>query len=186
MSIEEIIRREQNRYVSFFSGAKTALQKENRDIQTEVLITLKKEEAPYPYRYMRPDAVSTNGEGKMAFSMLHQGADPEFVTSSYDCSTFRLDIHPFAWSDVQLIFDKPLTDLRKIEDWITRWLDVNDSGAHEHAGLSGAVHGFYPVEQQGPLWILMGDMGTAPAEALIELLLLLGKQGMSHIVLAGD
>ncbi len=186
MSIEEVIRREQKRYVSFFAGAKTALQKENPKIQSEVLITLKNEEAPYPYRYMRPDAMSRNDEGKMAFSMLHQGADPDFETSRYDCGTFRLDIHPFAWSDVQLIFDKPLTDLRALEDWITRWLDVNDSGAHEHSGLSGAVHCFCPVEQQGPLWILMGDMGTAPAEALIELLSLLGKQGTSHVVLAGN
>jgi len=185
MSIEAIIRREQQRYVDFFVGAKAALLQENAQVQTEVLISQRDETISYPYRYMRVDARHMQSEGKWSFNMLHLGADPEVDSCRYDCGTFQLDIHPFAWSDMQIIFDKPPTDMGKIEKWITHWLDVEDTGAYAHSGVSGAIHNFFPVEQRDPLWILMGDMGTAPPEALLELLTELGRQGMSHMVIAG-
>lgn len=185
MSIEAVIRREQQRYVDFFTGAKAALQNENREVQAEVLISQPDEALPYPYRYMRVDASHLNSEGKWAFNMLHLGSDPEVEPRRYDCGTFQLDIYPFAWSDMQIIFDKPPADIGRIENWITRWLDVDNTGVHAHSGLGGVVHNFFRVEQRDSLWILMGDMGTAPPEALLELLTELGRQGMSHIVLAG-
>ncbi|AOB31663.1 hypothetical protein AKI39_14645 [Bordetella sp. H567] len=187
MKIEEVIRREFQRYVDFFTGSKAILEEKQPDIQSEPLIALKNEE-PYPYRYIRPDLMSEGADGKMRLHLVHQGPDPGYQTICYDCGAFRLDIHPFAWSDIQLIFDKPPTDMAQIDDWITRWMDVEDTGSAAHSGLTGAVHHFYQVEQHPQhkeLWTLMGDLGTAPPDALIELVELLGTQGMSHIVLAG-
>jgi hypothetical protein len=188
VSIEEIIQREYQRYIDFFVGSKSLLKKDHPDIQCEVLISINNEDEPYPYRYIRPDLMSKSDDGRNGLHLVHQSPDPDFETTSYDCGSYRLDIYPFTWSDMQLIFDKPPTEMSQIDDWITRWMDVEDAGTAAHSGLTGAVHHFYQVEEHREhkgVWILMGDMGTAPPEALIELVELLGAQGMSHIVLAG-
>jgi hypothetical protein len=185
MSIEAIFQREQERYAAFFAGVKAKLKEDHADVESEVLISINNEAAPYPYRYIRPDLMWKDSDGKTRLQIVQQGPDPDFEPVRYDCGTFQLDIHPFTWSDMQLIFDKPPADMSLIDDWITRWMDVDDSGSAAHSGLTGAVHHFYQVEHREPLWILMGDLGTAPPAALIELIELLGEQGMSHIVLAG-
>jgi hypothetical protein len=183
MSIEAILREERQRYVNFFAEVKAKLQADLPDAVGEPLITFNRKGSGCIYPYYRPDVVSKNDGG----DKLHEirlGANPSFEAVSFAGDGFQVDIHPFAWSDIQVIFDKPPTDAQQIEDWFTRWVDADDLGGAAQNSLSGAVHTFSPAEQHGLLWMLIGDLGTAPADALVELIELLIAQGMSHIVLA--
>ena len=183
MSIEAVISAERQRYVDFYSEAKAALSANREDVIGELLISINNDKIPYPYRYVRADLVSKGEDGRPAVSEVQIDADPAFEARGYNFGAFQVEVYPFTWSNVQFVFDKPPRSVQQIEDWITRWLDVEDRGLASHGGLSGAIHSFSQIETNGQWWFLTGDSGTAPADALIEFIELLASQGMSRIVL---
>ena len=183
MSIDAVIRAERERYVSFYAEAKASLSASREDVVGELLTSINNEQIPYPYRYVRVDIVAKGASGQPEVSEVRLDADPAFDARRYDFGAFQVELYPFTWSAVQVVFDKPPRDLRQIEGWITRWLDVDERGATSDRGLSGAVHSFSQIESNGQWWFLTGDFGTAPARALIEFIELLASQGMSRIVL---
>jgi hypothetical protein len=183
VSIEAVISTERERYVSFYSEAKASLSADREDVVGELLISINNDEIPYPYRYFRADLVAKGQNGQPELTEIQLDTDPAFEACRYDFGAFQVELYPFAWSAVQVVFDKPPRIVEQIEDWITHWLDVDDRGATSHQGLSGAIHSFSQVESNGQWWFLTGDLGTAPADALIDLIDLLASQGMSRIAL---
>nr|WP_063573474.1 hypothetical protein [Luteibacter rhizovicinus] len=183
MSIEVIIGAERERYVTSYIEAKARLSASHEDIVGELLISINNDAIPYPYRYVRADLVSKDENGQPALSEVRIDVDPAFEARGYDFGAFQVEVYPFTWSSVQVVFDKEPRSLQQIEGWITRWLDVEDRRASSDDGLSCAVHSFTQIETNGHWWFLTGDFGTAPADALIEFVDLLASQGMSRIVL---
>lgn len=183
MSIEAVISAERQRYVNFYIEAKATLSANSEDVVGELLVSINNDEIPYPYRYVRADLVSKGENGLPALSEVRIDVDPAFEARGYNFGAFQVEVHPFIWSSVQVVFDKPPRSVQQIEGWITRWLDVEGDGATSHDGLSGAVHSFSQIETNGQWWFLTGDFGTAPADALVEFIELLAAQGMSRIVL---
>jgi hypothetical protein len=183
VSIEAVISAERERYVSFYTEAKASLSASREDVVGELLISINNNEIPYPYRYVRADIVAKGESGQPELSEVRLDTDPAFEARRYNFGAFQMEVYPFTWSAVQVVFDKPPRNVQQIEGWITRWLDVDDRGATSHQGLSGAVHSFSQIESNGQWWFLTGDFGTAPADALIEFIELLASQGMSRIVL---
>jgi hypothetical protein len=183
MGIEAIISAERERYVDFYVETKARLTGSQADVVGELLISINNEDIPYPYRYVRADIVSKGEDGSPRVSEVRIDTDPAFEARSYNFGAFQVELYPFTWSSVQVVFDKPPRNVRQIEGWITRWLDVDDRGGGGPEGLSGAVHSFSPIESNGQWWFVTGDFGTAPADALIEFIELLASQGMSRIVL---
>ncbi|MEV8520938.1 hypothetical protein ABZR86_14170 [Dyella marensis] len=183
MSIEDVISAERQRYVNFYVEAKAGLSASREDVVGELLISINNDQIPYPYRYVRADFVSKGDNGQPQVSEVRIDADPAFEARGYNFGAFQVEVRPFTWSSVQVVFDKPPQNLQQIEGWITRWLDVEDCGAMSQDGLSGAVHSFSQIESNGRLWFLTGDFGTAPADALIQFIELIASQGMSRIAL---
>jgi len=183
MNIEAVIGAERQRYVSFYAEAKARLAMSQPNVVGELLISINNEEVPYPYRYIRADIVSKSESGETELSEVRLDTDPAFEARGYNFGAFQVEIHPFTWSCVQVVFDKAPRSVQQIEGWITRWLDVDNLGTAEHQGLSGAVHSFSQIESNGQWWFLTADFGTAPADAMIEFIELLASQGMSRIVL---
>ena len=183
MGIEAVISAEQQRYVSFYAEAKARLSASNEDVVGELLISINNDEIPYPYRYVRADLMSKDENGQPAVSEVQLDTDPAFEARGYNFGTFQVEVHPFTWSSVQVVFEKAPRSVQQIEDWISRWLDIEDRGATSYEGLGGAVHSFSQIETNGQWWFLTGDFGTAPADALVEFIELLASQGMSRIVL---
>lgn len=183
VSIEAVISAERERYVNFYGEAKASLSASREDVVGELLISINNEQMPYPYRYVRADIVSKGESGQPEVSEVRLDADPTFEARGYNFGAFQVEVYPFTWSNVQVVFDKPPRDVRQIEGWITRWLDVDDLGERSHQGLSGAAHSFSQIESNGQWWFLTADLGTAPSDALVEFIELLASQGMSRIVL---
>ncbi|GGY19645.1 hypothetical protein GCM10008098_09990 [Rhodanobacter panaciterrae] len=183
MGIEAVIAAERQRYVDFYAETKARLTASGSDVVGELLISINNDEIPYPYRYVRADIVSKGDDGAPQLSEVRIDTDPAFEATGYNFGAFQVEVYPFTWCSVQVVFDKPPKSESQIEDWITRRLDVDDRGGTGLDGLSGAVHSFSPVESNGEWWFLTADFGTAPADALIEFIELLASQGMSKIVL---
>ena len=183
MGIEAVINAERQRYVEFFVEAKTKLTGEQPDAVGELLISINNEALPYPYRYLRADIASKGKNGQPELGEVRIDIDPTFEARGYNFGAFKVEVYPFTWSSVQIVFDKAPQDLQQIEEWITRWLDVGDSGARAHQGLSGAIHSFSQMGSNGQWWFMTADFGTAPTHALIEFIQMLASLGMSHIVI---
>lgn len=184
MSIEDVIARERNRYVAFYSDAMERLCETGAGVAGELLIAIN-DEAPFPYRYLRVDAATRNEGEEPQFSEIRIDLDPAFEATGYNFGSFQVDVYPFTWSAVQIAFDAAPKSVSQIEGWITRWLDVEDQWMEKEQRLSGAVHSFTQIRTDGQWWFLAADFGTAPADALIEFIELLVSQGMTRIVLQG-
>lgn len=183
MSIEAVIEAERERYVAFYMKTKASVLSARKEVAGELLIAIDNESIPYPYRYVRADIVSKGEDGQAEVNEVRLDVDPGFESRRYDFGDFQVDVYPFTWSNVQIVFNNPPQDVQQIEGWITRWLDIEDRGTAAHDGLSGAIHSFSQIESNGQWWFQTADFGTAPTDALIEFIELIASQGVSHIVL---
>ena len=70
----------------------------------------------------------------------------------------EVEVYPFTWNAVHILFDKPLEALAPVEEWITRWLDIGDKNTKDKLGLSQAIHSFTKVGRSNGWWHLAGDL----------------------------
>lgn len=183
MTLEEIVAYERQRYVKFYVDAKRAHATVQKNTVGELLISIKNEALPYPYRYMRVDLISNDDNGSPQISEVVLEPNLAFEPKGFSFGSFQVEVYPFAWCRVQIAFDKPPASVQQIEGFITRWLDVEDKNEGDPDGVHGAIHSATQIETDGTWWFLTADFGTAPPDVLIELIELLAGQGMSRIIL---
>lgn len=151
---------------------------------SELLISINNEDIPYPYRYLRLDVISTprNEEPKVYY--VGVDIDPEFEPKGFNLGGLIIEIYPFTWDSIQIGFKNPVQNIKQIEGWITRWLDVEDNNFKNNPeDVSQTGHSFKLVENLGDWWTLTADFGKAPADALFEFIELMIGQGMRHFLI---
>lgn len=183
MSIEQIILNERNRYVKYYLSKLEEIKKDSPKTVGELLISINNDEIPYPYRYIRVDAITSFDNDAPKIYEIKYDIDPVFEAKGFNFGEFIVEVYPFTWNSIQILVNKPITNFKQLEGWITRWLDVEDKNNNETLGISQAVHSFTRVENNAEWWYLTGDFGTSPADALIEFIELMASQGMTRIVL---
>jgi len=183
MSLEQIFTRERERYVRYLARVRDHIAKERGNVACELLISLNVETLPYPYRYFRTDVTCKLADGTPKVFEARLDLDPEFEGTGFSFDGLVVEVYPFTWSAVHILFDKPFETLAPVEEWITRWLDVDGKNQENKLGLSCVIHSFTRVDQSGGWWHLAGDLGSAPVEALIEFINLLASEGMSKIII---
>jgi hypothetical protein len=185
MSIRDIFSNERDRYVNFLVETSTKLREAEPKTVGELLVSINNEAIPYPYRYVRVDVMTSSPDGSPKPCEVRIGLDPSFEAKSFNFGGFVVEVRPFTWNSVQVLFNQPIKDTEKLDRWITGWLDVEDKNPVVPSGIRQAIHSFSPVEGQGNWWFLTGDFGTALADALIEFIECLAGQGMTRIVVRG-
>jgi hypothetical protein len=183
MSIEKIFAKERDRYVQFLVETRTKIINEAEKTVSELLISINNEAIPYPYRYLRVDVMSTSPDGLPKPYEVKIDIDPAFEAKGFNFGEFIVEVYPFTWNAVQILVDKPINNLKQLEGWITRWLDVEDKNIENEQGLGQTIHSFTPIDHHGEWWYLTGDFGSAPADALLEFVELLAGQGISRIII---
>jgi hypothetical protein len=183
MSLEQIIESERNRYVSFFVESRDKAIARNPSTVGELLISINNEELPYPYRYLRVDVTSKMSDGSTSMAEVRLGPAAGFEPTGFNFGALTVEIYPFSWDSVQLLFGSEPSHYKQLDGWITRWLDIHDENPPGPHNISQAIHSFSRAEQFGEWWAITGDFGTAPADALVECIELLVGQGMTRIIL---
>jgi hypothetical protein len=186
MNLQEILSGERERYVRFLLLAREDITSKLPNTVSELLLSINNEAIPYPYRYLRIDLMSRTDDGQNKPTEVRIDLDPNFKPQIYKFGPLTLEIHPFFWNQAQILLNKEPSDIKKIEGWITHWLDIEDQGGTNPAGLSGALHSFTQLQKAGDWWHMTGDFGTAPIEALVEFINLMAQQGVTHIVIRSD
>lgn len=183
MSIEQIFTNERNRYVQFLVDTLFRISEQTPKTVGELLLSINNEAIAYPYRYLRVDVMSVLPDGTSKPYEVKIDVDPTFEAQGFNFGSFVVEVYPFTWNSIQILVNKPITNTKQLEGWITRWLDIEDKNPKTAAGTSQAVHSFTPVDHHGEWWYLTGDFGSAPADALTEFVELMAGQGMTRIVI---
>lgn len=183
MSIEQIFKKERDRYVQFMIETRSKIAEEFPKTVGELLVSINNEEIPYPYRYLRVDVMSLLPDGASRPCEVKIDLDPEFEAKGFNFGPFIVEVFPFSWNSIQIVVNHPIKNMNQLEGWITRWLDIEDKNPANPQGISQAIHSFTPVDQSDEWWYLTGDFGSAPPEALSEFVALLAGQGMTKIVI---
>jgi hypothetical protein len=147
----------------------------------EVMFELQRQES-LPYRLFRADMAATvSGEAKL------QEVNP---STHLNFESFKLGIgvglvaaiHPVVWNDVGIKTNVRLPGA-SIEAWAMQWLDMDDHHAQDENGLQGVIHSISRDDTGDEGTELIVDFGSAPAEALNDLIDVLRTCGVSYITI---
>ena len=185
MNIRTLFESERARYVSHLLNARSKAELEFPGCVSELLLSINNEAIPYPYRYLRVDLLHPAPDGNPQPCEVRVGLDPAFQAKQFDYGSFVVEVRPFTWNSVHVLFDRPVPDDELLDSWISDRLDIESKSVDSEGGLSLAVHSFTQLGRDGDWWHLTGDFGTAPAEALVQFVELLASQGATRIVITG-
>lgn len=176
MPVVSTISAERERYVSYFETV-VADVISKRPSARELLLSINNDALAYPYRYLRVDLIEKAEDGSDQISEVWLDPSKDVEARGFRLGPVAIELYPFTWCATQVAFDRPLPDVGKLEGFLTRWLDVTDS-ATGPSGAANAIHSATPIETNGKLWFLTIDFGTAPHDALLDLIDFLANDGM--------
>jgi hypothetical protein len=134
-----------------------------------------------PYR---ADFIPKNRDGTSVMVDSKSSLDFEPVTVEY--GPCRVRIAPFVWDWMQVTVHGMTEEATSLaaKAWFLRWFDTNDTNEADEQGLYGVVHYLGEPKAVDGCIVMTIDFGSAPAEALDELLETLAAQGATEMKLA--
>ncbi|MCC2601535.1 hypothetical protein [Sphingopyxis yananensis] len=142
--------------------------------------------------------------------------DPHARAYAFNLGTVRVEVHPFTWCAAQITFDHALSDESLIADYLEEWMDPQDRAYDNGEPFAFAIHSATQIQQSSPeseadpetatgrstdlyaaeewdeddtpprLSTLTLDLGTAPAEALLDLIERLTHDGATEILIRSN
>jgi hypothetical protein len=147
----------------------------------EVMFELQRQKS-LPYRLYRADmAANVNGEAKLqeVNPSTHLSFEPLKLDTG---SGLVAAVHPVVWNDVGIKTDVRFPD-SEIEAWAMQWLDMDDHHDQDENELQGVIHSISRDDTGDEGTELTIDFGSAPVEALNDLISVLRKSGVSYITI---
>lgn len=168
-----------DRYIAFLRRAIETWQTE----AVEVLVQLHGRETPSPFCLSRIDAIlGTADAPRLQRACDGIAHDPEcrFLLGS----GIEVQQKSFSWEALQIEFSSREFTIEPLGPWLHRWLDPDETRSAGAVGLSGVVHDLAWSFTEPDVWGLTLDLGSAPIDALSELLDLLARVGVRRITLS--
>lgn len=89
--------------------------------------------------------------------------------------------YPMIWNAVEFRFAPIHTDWISLDRWYRKWLNVDDDNFRDADGLAGVVHHTARPVVEGEQMVLAVDFGSAPPNAVMELLQVLAELGIPRV-----
>lgn len=186
MSVVSLITAERDRYVAFFEKAASEALAANPQAARELLISINEPAPPYPYRYVRVDVFGKLPDGSDRAYELWLDPAPESEGRGFDLGPATIEIYPFTWCSATVAFNHPPRDIAALEDRLTDLLDIHDERWTENSPASGSIHSVTPMESNGEFSYLTIDSGTAPADALLDLIDFFLDEGSTRVLVQSE
>lgn len=167
------------RYLEALLQSLATFMDEHSSSASEVMFERQLDE-PLPYRLYRADMASDDDGSPQAAEVnpsTHLSFEPFGVDFMEDVTA---SVRPFLWSDVGLRTNICLP-AEPVEEWAMRWLDVEDQLPKDEHGLQGVIHAIAREDADDGSTLLTIDFGSAPVEALQELIELALSAGVTHL-----
>jgi hypothetical protein len=167
------------RYLEALLESLAAFTDEHQLSAPEVMFELQRDE-PLPYRLYRADMAANNDGSPMVQDVnpsTHLSFEPFGVEFTEGVTAA---VNPFFWNDLGVQINTTMPG-EPVEDWAMRWLDMEDRSPNDEHGLQGVIHSIVREDAVDGSTLLTVDFGSAPVEALRELIELALNAGASHI-----
>ena len=125
-------------------------------------------------RFYCADFVCRDGKARIVEMTPDRILDLDDVQQRHAGMTIA--IRDLVWDDVALSHDAGTIGADRIEPWFLRWCDPDDVRPAADGPFSLMAHSV--IVSPGEIW---ADLGTAPVEALTDLLAMLGDAGAKRI-----
>ena len=173
-----------DRYVAFLQKAIVDLRA-NASAAVEVLVKPRGRTTPEPFCLCRVDALT----GTAAAPRIERIADrlpaPEPLRDRLE-SGLDLTQESFSWECLRLLLEAKRFDIAMLGPWLRKWLDPDEERSARAEWLSGVVHDL-SWDSVSDAWVLTVDLGSAPLDALRELMNVIADAGAVAVtVSSGD
>jgi hypothetical protein len=181
----EIARTERAAFIVGFGGAlKDWCKRKKQSCVSEVLVRPNGMTVPTPYDQLRVDFMS-NLNGKTEVGRFVQPAPasrfkPREVNFS---DRMQVALSPFTWDRLEIRANSAPSQIEPLTAWATRWIDLGDAKAVASGKQQKVIHSVVYPSVEGGRWKTEIDLGTAPPEAIVDLLDALGQMGLNHVQL---
>ncbi len=131
---------------------------------------LNNEEPNELFRFYRLDYLKKDDNGENKIIEFNTEGYLSHEPLEFKIGDSRIEINPFVWNNCEIFIDNDLNDRDEFYEWIKKWIAIDDEYTQDENGFSGLIHNVTsPAADNG--WITTAiDLGTAPVEALTELL----------------
>ena len=184
LSLEGAALRVRDRYLAYFRACLADLEEKGRvepecealDERGEVAV-----DGPLGLAYRHDAAVIAEG-GAQIF-MFESTSLESFEPFSQALGGLRVDVRPFHWDYCEVLVEPAITmdRLRPFAEWFRRWFRAH---AEPVDGVVAAVHFASDPDVRSEATRIVLDLGTAPVEALFDLLAVLGDCGAQRLSIA--
>ncbi len=135
---------------------------------------------------MRADLVPRRGAHAGKLLSVDSGKRMQFSVHAVSLAPATLYVAPFAWDDVSLRVAGLVAEQAGavLAPWFMDWFDPHDANRQNEEGLFGVVHYASDPREEGGMVAVDLDLGSAPPQALEDLLVRLAAAGACDIRLA--
>jgi hypothetical protein len=165
MNLKELLDLHRAHYIDHFVQGLQKLE----DSPTEILLDLDNKAPDELHRMYRVDGLKLVGD---SYRMVEFNLTSPFKHAPFteQRGEVTVEVHPFIWNAcvVEVLTDR--IDRGAVIAWGTHWIDVEDVKSKDADGMQGVIHNISPASYpQGKLtyWV---DFGTAPVQAMLELI----------------
>lgn len=177
MELKEILNKHRDYYLEKFSNYTNSID----DVIIELLIEMPYEEPEEIFRLFRYDCATKGKEGPNLKEFNADGfLNHKEINFSINGKTIVLA--PIGWNGVDISVDNYSSDIIDIVNWATKWLDPQDEKAQDSNNLQGVIHNISKPEKVNEKITFSVDFGSAPTEAVLDLLEILSKDSKASLI----
>ena len=181
--VHDYLKAVRGRYLDAFKraveSAKAEAQKSGRKLIIEAAASVDpgagaSDDGSLPYRL---DVVHLGAGGAVQPTVVDAGHDLSWEPETSQFGDFLAEIEAFVWHTC-VVVGEPAPEpaaLSQLKDWFLRWFQRE--GHHGEKPFGGVVHFMSEPQVDGDALRVQVDLGSAPPEALIDLLETFGKMG---------
>jgi hypothetical protein len=182
-SVPDYLRKLRRDYVEWYRSALRSKRQQGAECKAEVWVT--PNVPPGQSRPPHPLCVDilTREQDRQAMMMVARNSDAGALAGTMFIRDVPIKVYAPIWEDFIVWLRHADPDWAALDEWRKKWMEPRPSGEADEDGLTGVVHYFGTPTAEGGGYFYQIDFGSAPVEALTELLDALVSMGATEIEL---
>lgn len=169
-------------YLSIYLRALSEARGAHDVAMPEVKVETTEEKLRKPYRYYTLDIFCRRGD-KSGPIEVNIAAASAFAPVRESWQGLDVTLHPFVWNGLEFRLDGELADDAGLIAWMDKWMDIADKKPKDENRLSQIVHNVTQPQRTQGGWSFSVDFGSAPLDALVELIEVVRASGAKKLEL---
>lgn len=172
-----------DRYLSFFrQGIRQRRAATTTAMPELLLLPDGNEHLPELYRLYRMDLIWKTEQDQHKMNEFNLDPLPELPPIlETTVGQMSVTLFPIVWNALEFRFEPIEADWSALDLWYQKWLNTEDTNFRDADGLCGVVHHAARPQTEGDYAVIPVDCGSAPVNAVMELLQVLELVGVRRV-----